>query len=108
LPSEERKQYYRAFKAENPNNDMTQPRILTALQMVVAAMEETQSTDPYDIAVALEDMRFTTISGEEIWMRGEDHQVVQGLHLSVPYRPGRRIRCRQLWIWTGNKVFGTS
>ena len=83
LPSEERKQYYRAFKAENPNNDMTQPRILTALQMVVAAMEETQSTDPYDIAVALEDMRFTTISGEEIWMRGEDHQVVQGLHLSV-------------------------
>ncbi len=51
--------------------------------MVVAAMEKTQSTDPYDIALALEDMRFTTLGGEEIWMRGEDHQIFQSLHISV-------------------------
>ena len=73
LPTEERKAYYRAFKAANPNFDMTQPRLANALQMVVAAMEQSQSTDPYDIALALEDMRFTTMSGEEIWMRGDDH-----------------------------------
>ncbi|HAJ75445.1 MAG TPA: branched-chain amino acid ABC transporter substrate-binding protein [Gammaproteobacteria bacterium] len=83
IPTEERKEFIRAFKAANPNNDVTQPRITNALSMVVAAMEQTQSTDPYDIALALEDMRYTTLSGEEIWMRGEDHQIFQSLHISV-------------------------
>jgi len=50
---------------------------------VVAAIEKSQSTDPYDIALALEDMRFTTLSGEEIWMRASDHQIFQSLHISV-------------------------
>jgi len=83
LPTEERKQFNRDFKAAHPDYDVTQPRIVNALQMVVRAMEETQSTDPYDIAVALEDMRFTTIGGEEIWMRGSDHQIFQQLSVSV-------------------------
>jgi len=83
IPTEQRKEFIRAFKAANPNNDVTQPRITNALSMIVLAMEETQSTDPYDIALALEDMRFTTLSGEEIWMRGEDHQIFQSLHISV-------------------------
>ena len=39
--------------------------------------------NPYDIALALEDMRFTNMSGEELWMRGEDHQIIQPLHISV-------------------------
>ena len=83
IPTEQRKEFIRAFKAANPNNDVTQPRITNALSMIVVAMEETQSTDPYDIALALEDMRFTTLSGEEIWMRGDDHQIFQSLHISV-------------------------
>ena len=83
IPTERRKEFIRAFKAANPNNDVTQPRITNALSMIVVAMEETQSTDPYDIALALEDMRFTTLSDEEIWMRGEDHQIFQSLHISV-------------------------
>ncbi|MEC7550628.1 MAG: branched-chain amino acid ABC transporter substrate-binding protein, partial [Pseudomonadota bacterium] len=29
------------------------------------------------------DMRFTNMSGEELWMRGEDHQIIQPLHISV-------------------------
>ena len=83
LPTEARKQFNRDFKIAHPNYDVTQPRIVNALQMVVAAMEETQSTDPYDVALALEDMRFTTMSGEEIWMRAQDHQIFQGLSVSV-------------------------
>ena len=51
--------------------------------MLVTAIEKSQSTDPYDIALALEDMRFTNLSGEEIWMRGTDHQVFQSLNISV-------------------------
>lgn len=83
IPTEVRKDFIRAFKAANPDTDVTQPRIANALMMVVAAMEESQSTDPYDIALALEDMRFTTLSGEEAWMRADDHQIFQDLHLSV-------------------------
>jgi len=83
LPTELRKQFNRDFKIAHPNYDVTQPRIVNALQMVVTAMEKTQSTDPYDIALALEDMRFTTMGGEEIWMRGEDHQIFQQLSVSV-------------------------
>ncbi len=82
-PTEERREYIREFKRRNPNNDMTQPRITNALQMVVAAMEQSQSTDPYDIALALEDMRFTSLSGEELWMRADDHQIFQSLFISV-------------------------
>jgi|TARA_B110000438_G_scaffold294796_1_gene336759 branched-chain amino acid transport system substrate-binding protein len=83
IPTERRKDYMRAYKAANPNRDVTQPRLVNALQMIVQAMEQTQSTDPYDIALALEDMRFMTLSDEEIWMRGDDHQIFQSLHLSV-------------------------
>ena len=82
-PTETRKEYVRAFKQANPNNDVTQARIHNALMMVVNAMEESQSTDPYDIAMALEDMRFTTLNGDEIWMRGTDHQMFQEIHVSV-------------------------
>ena len=88
LPTEARKEFNREFKRRNPNNDVTQPRIANALQMVVAAMEQTQSTDPYDIAIALEDMRFTTLAGEEIWMRPDDHQIFQGLSISVHTNEG--------------------
>lgn len=83
LPTEARKEFNREFKARNPDNDVTQPRITNALQMVVAAMEKTQSTDPYDVALALEDMRFTSLAGEEIWMRPDDHQIFQSLSISV-------------------------
>ncbi|MFT4861188.1 MAG: branched-chain amino acid transport system substrate-binding protein [Pseudohongiellaceae bacterium] len=83
FPTQARKDYTRAFKQANPNNDLTQARIHNALMMVVNAMEEAQSTDPYDIALALEDMRFETINGDEIWMRGSDHQIFQEIHVSV-------------------------
>ncbi len=83
FPTQARKDYTRAFKQANPNNDLTQARIHNALMMVVNAMEEAQSTDPYDIALALEDMRFETLNGDEVWMRGSDHQIFQEIHVSV-------------------------
>lgn len=82
-PTDTRKDYVRAFKAAHPNTDLTQPRIHNALMMVVQAMEKAQSTDPYDIALGLEDMRFNTMNGDEVWMRGNDHQLFQEIHISV-------------------------
>ena len=83
IPTEERKQFYRDFKAAHPDRDVTQPRLAMALSMLAQAMEETGGTDPYELVLALEDMRFTTLSGEEVWMRGSDHQIFQDLHVSV-------------------------
>ncbi len=83
IPTGERKQFYRDFKAAHPDRDVTQPRLAMALSMLVQAMEQTGGTDPYELALALEDMRFTTLSGEEVWMRGSDHQIFQDLHVSV-------------------------
>ncbi len=81
VPTEQRRQFNRAFKAAHPDRDVSQPRIPMALSMLVEAMEQAESTDPYDIALALEDMRFTSMSGEEVWMRGDDHQIFQALHI---------------------------
>jgi branched-chain amino acid transport system substrate-binding protein len=81
--SQVRIDFNRAFKAAYPDRDVTQPRIINGLQMLVNAMEATQSTDPYDIALAMEDMRYTTMTNDEAWMRPDDHQLIQSLHISV-------------------------
>jgi branched-chain amino acid transport system substrate-binding protein len=83
IPTEERRAFNLAFKAEHPDRDVTQPRIVNALSMLVQAMEESQSTEPAAIASALEDMRFTTLTGDQAWMRADDHQLFQSLHISV-------------------------
>ncbi len=81
--TEERRQFHLAFKAAHPDRDVTQPRLMNALSMLVKAMEESGGTDPYEVALALEDMRFSTLRGEQIWMRGSDHQLMQALHILV-------------------------
>ena len=83
VPTDERRAYVRAFKAANPDKDITQFRITNALQMLVEAMEQSGSTEPYDIAQALAGMRYSNMSGEELWMRADDHQIFQSLHVSI-------------------------
>lgn len=83
VTSQERLDFNHAFKALYPNKDVTQPRLATSLKMLVNAMEETGGTDPYQLALAMEDMRVTNMIGEEVWMRGDDHQSFQPLYVSV-------------------------
>lgn len=81
--TEERREYQRQFKERYPDDDLTQPRIANALRMLVTAMQETGTTDPLQVGMAMEDMRIESIGGEEIWMRPADHQAHQPLHISV-------------------------
>jgi len=83
VTNEVRRAYTEAFKAKFPHKDITQPRLATLLQMLTLAMEETGGTDPFAIATAMEDMRVTNMTGEEVWMRGADHQAFQPLYISV-------------------------
>lgn len=82
IPSGARSEFNHAFKAAHPDFDVTQSRLVNALMMIVQAMEQAQSEDPYEVALQLEDMRFTNIGGEELYMRGEDHQLIQPLFVS--------------------------
>ncbi|MDO9318556.1 MAG: branched-chain amino acid ABC transporter substrate-binding protein [Gammaproteobacteria bacterium] len=87
----QRLEFTAAYKAKNPHKDVTQPRIVNALMMLATAIEKAGSAKPYDIAMAMEDMRITTMTGEEIWMRPDDHQVFQNLNISVHTNEGINI-----------------
>lgn len=51
--------------------------------MLANAMEKSGSTDPVAVAKALEGMEFTTLNGDKLTMRAEDHQAIQPIRISV-------------------------
>ncbi len=76
-------EFHRGFKAVNPDKDVSQFRTANVIQMLAAAMEKAGSDKPIDVAAALEGMEFTTLSGEKVTMRADDHQLIQPIHISV-------------------------
>jgi len=62
---------------------VSQFRTANVMQMLAAAMEKSGSAKPIDVAAALEGMEFTTLSGEKVTMRADDHQLIQPIHISV-------------------------
>ena len=81
--TEEWLEYNAAFKAKNPDFDITYPRMIYALEMLAKAINKAGSTDPQEIAFALEGMEYTTMLGERVWMRPDDHQLFADLSVSV-------------------------
>lgn len=81
--TEEYAAYHRGFKAKFPDKDVSSFRIANVIQMLAAAMEKAGSTKPIDVAKQLEGMEFTSMHGEKLVMRAEDHQLIQPIHISV-------------------------
>ncbi|WP_206378388.1 branched-chain amino acid ABC transporter substrate-binding protein [Sneathiella limimaris] len=81
--TEEYAAYHRGFKAKFPEKDISQFRIANVIQMLAAAMEKAGSDKPIDVARVLEGMEFTSLHGEKLVMRAEDHQLIQPVHISV-------------------------
>ena len=63
---------------------------LNAIKMWVAAMEKARSSDPLKVALALEDMRYTSATGE-VWMRPADHQLMQPLYVATFTKVGADV-----------------
>lgn len=63
-------------------------RIGTTMNMLAAAIDKAGSTNPKAIAFALENMEYETPYGK-VLMRGEDHQLIQPLYLSVYAKAGQ-------------------
>lgn len=76
-------EYHAAFKNKYPDNDITNQRITVGLHMLTEAMEQAGSTDPLQVALALEGMKTKSPDGTDLWMRKDDHQLFQPLTISV-------------------------
>ncbi|MEH6474214.1 MAG: branched-chain amino acid ABC transporter substrate-binding protein [Sneathiella sp.] len=75
--------YHKGFKAKNPDKDISQFRIANTVQMLAAAIEKAGNAKPINVAKALEGMEHTSLHGETLTMRAEDHQIIQPIHISV-------------------------
>lgn len=82
-PTQEYAEYVRAFKAKYPEQDISYPRVINTVQMLAAAIEQAGSAEPLAVAHALEGMEFTSIGGERLMMRAQDHQLFQPIQISV-------------------------
>src|SRR3989338_7218109 len=82
-PTEEYAQYVRDFKADYPNNDISYPRIINTVQMLARAIDQAGSTEPLEVALALEGMEHTSMGGDRVFMRADDHQLFQPIQISV-------------------------
>ena len=75
--------YYEAFKAKYPDGNVSQSRITNVIEMLAKAIDEAGSaTDVVAIANALEGMEHESIWGGTVYMRPEDHQGIQDVHIA--------------------------
>ena len=65
--------------------------VKTAFDMWVAATERAGSTDPLEVALALENMRYHGSTGE-LWMRPDDHQLMQPLYVATFTKMGGEVK----------------
>lgn len=79
--SDELVERYRA-RFPDANDDFFFLTLQHAMELLVKAIEEVGSTDPLAVAKAMESARYTGITGE-VWMREDNHQLLQPLYVST-------------------------
>lgn len=83
-PPESAEELIRAFEEKHPDGNLSQPRIFNTVKMLAAAIEEAGGADDVvAVARALEGLRMEGIWGGELYMRPEDHQLIQDVHIGV-------------------------
>ena len=75
--------YITGYRKLHPQNDVNQPRINTGLNMLAQAIKRAGTTDVDKVAAALEGAEFTTLGGDQVVMRREDHQLQMPIYISV-------------------------
>jgi branched-chain amino acid transport system substrate-binding protein len=51
--------------------------------MLQTAINKAGTTDPMQVALALEDLQATDVLGQKNWMRRDDHQLIDPLYAAV-------------------------
>ncbi len=81
-PSDRAVEYSEAFLAKYPDGNLSQLRITNVIEMLAAAINEAGSaTDVVAVANALEGMEFDSLWGTKLYMRPQDHQMIQNVHI---------------------------
>lgn len=76
--------YIDAFEAKYPDHDISQPRIANVVEMLAKAINEAGSADDVvKVAMALEGMEHDSLWGGKVFMRPQDHQAIQNVHVQV-------------------------
>nr|WP_231714760.1 branched-chain amino acid ABC transporter substrate-binding protein [Enhydrobacter aerosaccus] len=84
LPYKPAQEVVRAYIARYKSEPIYYPRLFNLTGMVFEAMKEANSADPAKFAPKLEGMKYATFaSGQEGFMRKDDHQFFQPLYMSV-------------------------
>jgi len=76
-------EYITGYRKLHPQNDVNQPRINTALNMLTLAIKKAGTVDVDKVAAALEGMEYTNLSGDQVIMRRQDHQLQMPIYISV-------------------------
>jgi len=63
--------------------DFSTLNFLTMIDMLADAINKAGSTDPLKVALALEDMHYKDLDGQENVMRKEDHQLLMPYYVGV-------------------------
>ncbi len=84
IASDEARATYTAFEAKYPEGNIDQSRIFNVIGMLAKAIEEAGTADDV-VAVAnkLEGMEYDTMWGGKLFMRPQDHQIIQDMNVGV-------------------------
>jgi len=80
--------YITGYRKLHPQNDVNQPRIHTALNMLALAIKKAGTIDVDKVAAALEGLEYTNVGGDQVIMRREDHQLQMPVYISVHTNKG--------------------
>ena len=84
IGSDEARQLYKAFKEKYPDGNIDQSRIFNTIGMLSRAIEEAgTATDVVAIASKLEGMEYDSMWGGKLFMRPQDHQIIQNMNVGV-------------------------
>lgn len=84
IATDEARTTYNAFKVKYPEGNIDQSRIFNVIGMLSKAIEAAGTADDV-VAVAnqLEGMEYDSMWGGKVFMRPQDHQAIQDMHVSV-------------------------
>lgn len=84
IGSDEARQLYNGFKEKYPDGNIDQSRIFNVIGMLAQAIEQAGTADDV-VAVAkqLEGMEYESMWGGTLYMRPQDHQLIQNMNIGV-------------------------
>jgi branched-chain amino acid transport system substrate-binding protein len=79
----------KGFEAKYPDHDITQARIANAMEMLAKAIDAAGTADDVAaVAAKLEGMEHESIWGGSVYIRPEDHQAIQDVHIQAHTNEG--------------------